>query len=266
MNTSEQVREYYDQMTPLYLEFVGQTFQAGLLKGLARESAVQGTIEFVSDRAGIRPGHRILDAGCGVCGPAMQIARLFDGAVIDAITLSPAQAKVAETLVAQSGLTDRVSVQVGDYHDLPYDAGRFDTVLFLESMGYCHELPRLLAEVQRVLKPGGTLYIKDIFCREAELTPDESSDLNEFNRVYRQKTPRISMILEEAGRKGFHDIRARDLTPLLGTRWFDDAMRAPRPPGDEAVGERPLSEFGVHHYRTFRSLPLRWGDIRCRKA
>src|SRR5207244_2572057 len=110
--------------------------------------------------------------------------------------------------------------------------------VFLESAGHTQDLPRLLAEAHRVLTPGGALYIKDVFCREAALQPAEQHELGQFDEVYRYNTLRISAVLAEAERAGFVSPRARDLTGLIGTRAFDDAMLTP----PEGQGPSMLNE------------------------
>ena len=78
----EQARRFYDRWTPIMVESAGTTLQCGLVKRSA-EAAVtpESSTQFLAELAGIAPGDRILDAGCGVGGPAMAIARALPDVV-----------------------------------------------------------------------------------------------------------------------------------------------------------------------------------------
>jgi ArsR family transcriptional regulator len=51
------------------------------------------------------------------------------------------------------------SAELGDMHELPFPAARFDQVLMFNSLTHAHAPERALVEVARVLRPGGTLAI-----------------------------------------------------------------------------------------------------------
>jgi len=246
-----EVRRYYDRVTPLYLRYMGDTYQAGLIRAGSEAAPYRATNLFCASRAGIQPGHRVLDAGCGTGGPAIDIAQSIAGVTIDAITLSPVQAHRANELVRQAGLADRIRVYLGDFHRLPFDEGAFDTALFLESMGYSYDPDQLLAEVCRVLRPGGTLYVKGIFQREPLLSEQERAGLAEFDQVYAHKTPRMSTTVQRVSALGFRRVESDDLTEMLSTEAFAGAMVTVRD------GVPALTELGQLHRSC---LPAGHGD------
>lgn len=64
------------------------------------------------------------------------------------------------------GVIDRVEVRDGDARDLPFPEATFDLVLSSSVIHNIKDKPgreKALAEMVRVLKPGGTIYISDIF-------------------------------------------------------------------------------------------------------
>lgn len=70
---------------------------------------------------------------------------------------------ISETVLAAArrrlaGLGN-VRLKQGDMHQLPFEAGRFDTVFALHALAYSAEPAAALAESYRVLKPGGTLIV-----------------------------------------------------------------------------------------------------------
>lgn len=251
----EQVCSYYDTMNPLYLKHLGRTYQGGWL---ANDSACASNL-YLASQAGIQPGYRVLDAGCGVCGPSIDIAQAIEGVHIDAITLSPVQAQTARELVQQEGLAERIQVHVGDYHHLPFKADTFETVFFFESSGYSYDRQRLFSEVYRVLRPGGSLYIKDVFCKEPPLSDQEQQELAEFNRIYVYNTPRMSELVEAISAVNFQVVESRDLSGIISIKNTAKAMF------EYKHGFPFLSEFGKFHYLHFHYLRLFFGDIKARK-
>jgi ubiquinone/menaquinone biosynthesis C-methylase UbiE len=199
---------------------------------------------YFAQQAGIKPGDYVLDAGCGLGGPSVDIASSIPNVKIEAINVSPEQVTRAKLLVHQSGLSDRVRVQVADFHDLPFPDGVFDVVLFLESLCFSNTLQKVLAEARRVLRPGGCLYIKDNFCKEGLLSPQEQHDIARLRQITGHQAPKLSQAFEEVRLAGFEVIQSRDLSTL-----FD------------------LKEFLKFMAREFKleNLPLTVGEIKARK-
>lgn len=235
------VRRYYDDVAPLHLKYLGWTYQAGLVKTASDGAAGRATNLFCASRANIRPGDRILDAGCGIGGPALDIALAFAAVRVDAVTLSPVQARYASSFARHAGLPDRVRVYVADFHLLPFASGVFDVALFLESIGYAYDVRQLLAEVYRVLRPGGSLYIKDVFQREPLESAQERAALAEFDQAYVQRTPRAGATVEAISATGFQDVESDDLTDMLSTEAFANANVVVRD------GVPYLTELGLYH-------------------
>lgn len=96
------------------------------------EAQVQ-KMKYIIEKAGILPGHRVLDVGCGWGSLAIMIAETIPNTTVDAVTLSPTQVAYARERVAQAGLSDRVKVYEMDYQNMPADwEHAFDRVLCVE--------------------------------------------------------------------------------------------------------------------------------------
>lgn len=101
-------------------------------------------------------GH-ILDIGCGdgVVGQW-----LGDGCTYIGIDPLPNPERSKQFRLVQ-GIGER----------LPFGDGLFDCVLVMQSMDHCHSPAFLLAEAQRVLKPGGSIHIQQLIGRQRRQLP-----------------------------------------------------------------------------------------------
>ena len=257
---SPAVVEFYDRWTKPFIEGFGTTFQAGFAKRVPQghEDPADSSV-LLAERAGVSRGDRILDAGCGVGGPAIAIAEAFDAQILG-FTVSPVQAVTAARLIKEAGRTGQVSVALADYHHLPVPDASFDRVLFFESCGYSPDRGSLLAEAARVVRPGGTIYVKDVFRTEEPLTPQQRVDLEEFDRLWSlASSPRLSEVQAALTAAGCDIVNAGPL-PNVGTDRFVGAMFTLQGPTIE------LSPLGRQFYRTFTDLPLFFGEVLARAA
>jgi ubiquinone/menaquinone biosynthesis C-methylase UbiE len=94
------------------------------------------------------------------------------------IDLTPAHVSLARQRIAALGAAAaaRVRLEQGDFHHLPQADASVDAAWCIESMCHAIDLPRALAEVARVLRPGGELTLFDGYLpRPLEvLEPDEA--------------------------------------------------------------------------------------------
>lgn len=106
----------------------------------------------VIERMDIRPGHRVLDLGCGVGWATRLLAARSAGVQAIGIDISPAMIdKAAELSDPQA----RTRYEVGDLESLPFGDGELDRVFSMEALYYAHDLAQALSEIHRVLEPGG---------------------------------------------------------------------------------------------------------------
>ena len=100
----------------------------------------------------------VLDLGCA--GGFMAEALNDRGATITGIDPAEKAIEAARTHATAAGISIRYDVGVGE--GFPYDTGQCDAVVYLDVMEHVDDLSRVLAEVARVLKPGGTFLFDTI--------------------------------------------------------------------------------------------------------
>lgn len=116
---------------------------------------------------GLKPGMRVLDVGCGVGGPAREIAR-FSDANITGVNNNDFQIQRARQKTRKAGLEERVSFAKGDFMKLSeqfgensFDAGEILTPIILipvyaiEATCHAPSFEGIYGEIYKCLKPGG---------------------------------------------------------------------------------------------------------------
>jgi SAM-dependent methyltransferase len=101
----------------------------------------------------LRPGARLLDAGCGSGQYALAFAAR--GAVVTGVDLSPRMIQRAREHAAEREIS--VSWRVGDLSSLPEPSGAFDAVLARMVLPFVPNLVAVLRELRRVLSADGYL-------------------------------------------------------------------------------------------------------------
>lgn len=105
--------------------------------------------------SGITARQRVLDVGCGTGYTACYLASRHRARVVG-LDISLAGVRQARRRALRSGLGDQVALLQADAHQLPFSAGHFDAVIVESVLTFC-EIPRVLAEVHRVLRGGGII-------------------------------------------------------------------------------------------------------------
>ncbi|NGO66883.1 SAM-dependent methyltransferase [Streptomyces boncukensis] len=141
--------------------------------GAALAEAMRRITRKVAGALALEPGERVLDAGCGCGGPAVQLAS-DTGADVTGVTVSRVQVAQARARGAQSEAAGRVRFEYGDYTELDYADASFDAVVALESLQCAPDLPAATAELARVLRPGGRIAITE-FSRERAMTDADAA-------------------------------------------------------------------------------------------
>ena len=190
------VGAFYDQYNDQFLKVYGEVIQA------YRTTDVSKLLDYEIASIGFEQGMRVCDAGCGVGGPAFYFAEKC-GVSIDAVTISKVQFEKA-----RNNSAGKVKFHLGDYHQLPnlFGAEQFDVVYFLESFGHSYDPVLAIRSAWEVLKPGGYLYIKDLFRKLAVLPehqPKIDQQVSRINEAYRYNIGDLNNVLDALRKQGF---------------------------------------------------------------
>ena len=164
---------------------------------------------------GIPRGARILDAGCGVGGSAIWLARTFDVQVIG-ITPVSSQVERARGFGVERGVSDRVRFAKEDYLHTSFPDASFDVVWAVESICHAADKAAFYREARRLLRPRGRLGIVE-YLRTARPLPDRGEALL-HSWLSSWAIPDIATAAEHrewATASGFDEIALIDITPQV---------------------------------------------------
>lgn len=120
-------------------------------------------------------GDTVLDLGCGAGFDTLLAAfRVGPSGKTIGIDMTEAMIDKARKHASSLGLQN-VEFRQGNVERLPVDDGAADLVISNGVFNLCTDKPKVLAEVFRVLRPGGRLQMADILL-EPQVTPEEAAD------------------------------------------------------------------------------------------
>jgi cyclopropane fatty-acyl-phospholipid synthase-like methyltransferase len=159
-----------------------------------------------------RAGERVLDAGCGLGGSAIWLAKAY-GVRVTGINLHAEQLKLANGFARQHGLTDQLQFLQQDFHYMAFKDESFDVVWAQEAVAHSPQKEIFFSEAYRVLRKGGRLVMEEGL---------------RFSRPYPERDERLlqrwlagwavpdlatgSEYIAWAQQAGFSDVRLDDVT------------------------------------------------------
>ncbi|MFN4261484.1 MAG: SAM-dependent methyltransferase [Gemmataceae bacterium] len=174
-NYQEMVRKYYDHVTDFYRERWNDSFHFAVFQGNEPlEEAILATERMLAEDAGLRAGMKVLDVGCGVGGPALNIAE-YAGVYVTGLNIVEKQVRIARQRAAERGLSAQTEFVLGDAMNMPFDDAAYDAVYVFEAGCHMPDKQRFYQECVRVLKPGGVFFGQDWFTKNNP-TPQEEAD------------------------------------------------------------------------------------------
>jgi demethylmenaquinone methyltransferase / 2-methoxy-6-polyprenyl-1,4-benzoquinol methylase len=116
-------------------------------------------VDRVLPAAGNGPGNKqgaILDVASGTAGVALQL-QARSGVQVVGVDLTEEMLREGHRRVVAAGLGQRIGLVAGRAEQLPFPDGHFDALTFTYLLRYVQDPQATLAELARVVRPGGTV-------------------------------------------------------------------------------------------------------------
>lgn len=221
---------------------------------------------------GTGPGQNLLDAGCGYAYHTVRLAR--SGARVTAVDFSEVALSAARQTLERAGLSDAVELRRADLTTLPFADSTFDSIVSWGVLMHIPSLEAALAELSRVLKPGGFLVLCENNANSLDVVVREPV-LRLMKRVLGRKG---SLIVRnergveawtEAGEGGLM-VRKTDLnflTDFLASRGVQETKRWAGQFTEAYTNVRPrwakrgIYAFNMIYYKNLKWAALAMGNI-----
>lgn len=199
---------------PLRFHFLTRFYDA-VVRWTTREAVFKHAL---LEQLGRAPGERLLDVGCGTATLSVELARRFPEAHVTGLDADDAALAIARTKTANARV--QLDFERAFADRMPFAPESFDTAV---SSLFFHHLPfdtkrRVLAEILRVLKPGGSLHVAD-WGKPANLALRVAFLLVQALDGLETTRDSVTGVLPEMmSQAGFIDVRhTRDIATPLGT-------------------------------------------------
>jgi ubiquinone/menaquinone biosynthesis C-methylase UbiE len=172
------------------------------------------------------PGVKVLDMGCGAGHASFAVAP--HAAAVVAYDLAPPMLATVAAAAIERGFSN-ITTQQGAAESLPFDDASFDWVISRLSAHHWHDVPQALAEVRRVLKPGGRVMFIDIAGSDHPLLDTHLQAVEVLRDGSHIRDYRADEWIAFFDRAGFSaNVRERWRMPLEFEAWVT-RMRTPQP-------------------------------------
>jgi len=148
------VTQFYDLVTTFYEFGWGQSFHFAPRRNWESfEASIYRHEFYLALRLRLKKGDKCLDVGCGVGGPARNIANFSDATIVG-LNNNAYQLTRARKHITDGGMTKTVSFIQNDFMKMSIEDGAYDAAYSIESTCHAPDKVGVYSEINRILKPG----------------------------------------------------------------------------------------------------------------
>lgn len=252
----EQTETYYDseEADSFYSEiWGGNDIHIGVYEGEG-DSVYAASSRTVAKMAARLPDlssrTRVLDLGAGYGGAGRYLASLYECRV-DCLNLSEVQNETNRVRCKEAGLDDRVRVVHASFESVPADAGSYDVVWSQDAFLHSGAREQVLAEVARVLAPGGRLIFTDPMQTD-DCPPDVLQPV--LDRIHLDSLASPAFYRKTLGALGFEEVEWLPMPEQLRCHYATVAGEL------DARRDEMLERCGVDYVTRMRQGLQHWVD------
>lgn len=163
------IQEHYDLSNEFFQLFLDPTMTYSSAKFLRKEQSLEEAqiekIDSLCRKLKLRPEDHLLEIGSGWGALAVHAAKNY-GCRVHTVTISQAQFDFASKRIAESGVADKIHIEICDYRNIQ---GTYDKVVSVEMIEAVGDefMDTFAATLSRVLKPQGILALQMITCPDS---------------------------------------------------------------------------------------------------
>lgn len=177
----QQVTEIFDDIAPKY-DFLNRFLSLGIDQGW-RKKAIK-RLRSISPKT-------ILDVATGTGDFAIMTYKLLKPEKITGVDISKGMLEIGKEKIARESLTSFINLMEGDSENLPFDNNSFDAITVSFGVRNFQNLEQGIAEMHRVLKPGGKLIV-------LEFSRPKNPVFKQLYKIYMQVvTPNVGKVVSK---------------------------------------------------------------------
>ena len=177
---SQAIRHHYDVSNRFYQLFLDQrmVYTCGYFTDWSNDldQAQHDKLEITCRKLRLKPGDQMLDIGCGWGALLIHAVENF-GVIGVGVTLSSAQAELAQKRIADKGLENQITIHLKSYEDMEGPFDKISSIGMFEAVGSAN-YHTYFSKIRQLLKPGG-LYLHHTISRR----------MKRSDRAFRRKSP-----------------------------------------------------------------------------